>query len=231
MKTLKDFQNNVYIINHKEQVEEMTYADYLNEFWSDETTSPRGVENRLHIREVEVSCDCSDEDEDGVILHEDDCNDGATEYQVWTWGVRGNHPRYVETFETEEEALVSILEGKEYDYQNLSSNAPALYDTREEAEAARAEINAEAMGVDVEVFISIDKKAEMVEEKRAEKAIENKRKQVAVQQEVFAKYSNLISKIETENYKETCNRLAAVLPEKIKGSTFHNIVKFIRSEK
>lgn len=231
MKTIEDFQHKVYIINHNNEVEEMTYADYLNEFWSDETTSPRGVENRLHIREVEVSCDCSDEDEDGVILHEDDCNDGATEYQVWTWGVGGNHPRYVETFETEEEAEVSILEGKEYDYFNNSSNAPALYDTFEEAEISRIELAAEAMGVDIEVFVSIDKKSKLVEEKRAEKAIENKRKQVAVQQEVFAKYSNLISKIETESYKETCNRLAAVLPEKIQGTTFHNIVKFVRSKK
>lgn len=209
MKTLKDFQNNVYIINYKGEVEEMTYADYLNEFWSDETTSPNGIANRIHIRENE---------EEGT-------------FETWTWGVNGNHPRFLESFETEEEAEVSILEGKEYEYINGSMNAPAAYDTAEEAEEVRVEQCAEAIGVDVEVFVSIDKKAKLVEEKRAQIAIEKRHKQLAEQQEVFSKYSNLISKIETESYKETCNRLAAVLPEKIQGTTFHNIVKFIRSAK
>ena len=80
-----DYTKTIYVLTAKDKLEEYTLAAFLREFCSDETTSPRGVEPRLHIRE----------------------RDGK--FDVWTWGPAGNFPRKLDTFDTEEEAERDIM--------------------------------------------------------------------------------------------------------------------------
>lgn len=221
MKALIDFKNEIFIINTDGEIEAMTYDRYLGDHGADETTSPRGVAPRIHVREVEVE-KVIGEDEDG-----DDVTEMVTEWQLWTWGVMGNNPRYLESFETEEEAEVSVLEHFEY---NLEKNwdAPTAYDSYEEAHAVRIERGAEAEGVSEEVFLSIEKKRKKVEEKRKEIQEDEHRKHLLKDEEMFKKYENVISKIENENYNQTQDRLSVALSERISGRVFHRIVKNIR---
>jgi hypothetical protein len=112
MKT--DFNSNVWYLNHRGEKVETTLADYLNEFWSDETTSPSGVRPRLHIRE------------------ETDEETGETTFELWTYGVNGNNPRKLETFETEKEAENWILEYRYEKYLNSFSDSPVIFYSEQE---------------------------------------------------------------------------------------------------
>lgn len=112
MKT--DFNQTVWYLDHKGEKVETTLADYLNDFWSDECTSPTGVCPRLHIRE------------------ETDEETGETTFEVWTYGVNGNNPRKLETFETEKEAENWILEYRYNKYLTTSNDAPSLFDSEQE---------------------------------------------------------------------------------------------------
>jgi hypothetical protein len=85
------------------------------------------------------------------------------------------------------------------------------------------------MGVDEEVFISIDKKAKKVAERKREILEEKTKEYNAKKDTQFKKYSSIIEKIEGEGYKETQARLASALPEKIEGSVFHKIIKSVRN--
>lgn len=58
----------------------------------DETTTPRGVAARMHVRGAEL----------------------------WTWGYAGNFPKMVEAFETEEEANRALDQTFVYDFWNCS---------------------------------------------------------------------------------------------------------------
>jgi len=86
-----------------------TFASYLEEFGSDETTSPNGVEPRRHIRE----------------------KDGK--FQVWSWGVNGNHPYFIEEFDLEKEASLSLYKSMEFYIQEKNWDAPSFFDTKSEA--------------------------------------------------------------------------------------------------
>ena len=233
MKTLADFQNEVFIINSNNEVESMTYESYLNEYHSDETTSPRGVENRIQLASVLIDADgeiitYSLNDRDGLIADE---NEGEElKWALYNWGVGGNKGSLERNYlyDSEEDAYTAILVGKEYDYHNRNTNSPYAYDSEEEAEESRVEMSADAMGVDKEVFLSIEKKQQAVDCRRKEIAIEISNKFIAEQEIVLNKYSNLISKVEGESYKQTEARLSEALPEKIAGQTFHKLVKLIR---
>lgn len=98
----------------------MTYEDYVFEFGKDETTSPRGIENREFVRE------CVQDDE-----------------QVWqlcTWGVGGNNFSVIQTFGTKEEAEESLFKTYEYNLQE-NWNAPSYHSTPEEAIASAFEVD------------------------------------------------------------------------------------------
>lgn len=85
------------------EIESLTYADYLSQFCSDETTTPKGVAPRLHIRETDEN------------------------FELWTWGIGGNNPHRLETFTTEEEATKVIYESWECSFQQMC-DIPLFYD-------------------------------------------------------------------------------------------------------
>ena len=133
----------IYIINHNNEVESMTWREYVCEFGADETTSPRGVAPRIHVREVAVMVyqnietkDLIDEEDYDNLDEEEQDNFSfygeRQNYEIWSWGVNGNNPRYLgPTFENEEEADNDILEHFEYYVQNKNDNAPSYFNTEE----------------------------------------------------------------------------------------------------
>ena len=99
-------ETNVWTIENSEIVT-TTIEDLIEDYdWKDETTSPRGCEPRLHIRE--------------------DC-------EVWSWGIGGNNPYKVATFDSNEEA-------DDYRWScwieafMTEDCAPSFFDSEEEAE-------------------------------------------------------------------------------------------------
>jgi hypothetical protein len=85
------------------------------------------------------------------------------------------------------------------------------------------------MGIDEDVFISIDKKAKKVAARRKFLNEESTKKFNELKNLQFKKYSSIIEKIEGETYQETQARLASALPEKIEGAIFHKIIKSVRN--
>lgn len=71
-----------YILNHKNEIESITYKEYLQEYGSDETTTPRGVAPRLYV-------------------------DGNT---IMSWGVRGNNLCLYASFKNKRDLFLSVLE-------------------------------------------------------------------------------------------------------------------------
>jgi len=71
----------IFVINADNKVEETTLYDWVM-ISEDITTTPLGCGARMHHRK------------------NDDGN-----FEIWSWGINGNNPKYAgETFETEEEA-------------------------------------------------------------------------------------------------------------------------------
>lgn len=87
METMNEAKNTVvYVINHETlEIEETNLYDWIM-ISAETTTSPRGWEMKLHVRE------------------------NGEKFDVWSWGVRGNNPVFVETFDTEEEAEDHIFQ-------------------------------------------------------------------------------------------------------------------------
>ena len=71
-----------YILNHKGEIEKIKYSEYLREFGSDETTTPRGVAPRLYV-------------------------DGK---HIYTWGVTGNRHHLYQSFKSKKEATRKLYE-------------------------------------------------------------------------------------------------------------------------
>jgi hypothetical protein len=162
--TKQEIEKPVYTLNGDKfaDIEQMTYGDYLCRYWSDETTSPRGVESKLHIREVErvswllpdgKTFDTFDGDtQEDVTNYVNDHNEEeeiggdvwpdseklAEKYglcfEVREWWPNGR-ARLVETFENEEDAEIYIFERWEYSHQTKSYNAPTCCNSMEEARA------------------------------------------------------------------------------------------------
>ena len=240
MTTIQDYQRPVFIINPDNEVEQMTYEEYLNEYHSDDTTSPHGVANRIHIREkrgdiytnVDTAENINESDYDNLDEDEQDnykwVGEATIAWEVWTWGVLGNNPRYLDTYDTEEEAYLSILEGKEYQYSNGNYDYPPHYESFEEAESQRLEYSAESMGVDIEVYKSIEHKQHIVDAARNQRELAAKAIAESNKRADYEQYKNIISRVDGESYRDTCNRLSAALGKKISGGAFHQIVKFVR---
>lgn len=95
--------HNGYIINHKGEIENIKYRDYLREFGSDETTTPMGVAPRLYV-------------------------DGKN---IYTWGVRGNNHKLFKMCKNNKEAkdiLYGIFEDNVYSW----GDAPRFFRTKKE---------------------------------------------------------------------------------------------------
>lgn len=146
MKNETRFDAMIFVVFNDNEIEEMTWGEYLSEYFSDETTSPRGVEPRLHIREFKVPYDMSIEDEfdefhdlnDEVRLKaispsEDSEIKTVTFFNLCEWKVNGDYT-IVERFNTEAEAEEELLEYWENLYHNKDWDCPTHFYTKDEAE-------------------------------------------------------------------------------------------------
>ncbi len=177
----------VFYIQNGEIVES-TYKQYLNEYGQDLTTSPRGVEDRMHIREINKGYEYLNKTNNKLISEEeyDQLTDELTgdelkefiknhsacevfEYQIWSWGVNGNHPHYTGTsFDNEEDAELYYYERSEWYVSEKNWNAPQYFGSKEEAEADLIQTIADGESIDFKVAQSIYRKAQKVAARRAE---------------------------------------------------------------
>lgn len=190
----------IYFINMNNEIEKTDLHSFIMES-ADETTTPKGVGKRLHVRE----------------------NDEGT-YDLWTWGVNGNNPRYLETFETKKEVEDEILLMTYNRFLADDQRDTRYYDTEEEAEQGRIERYMGIYSIKEDVAKSIIRKEELLKE-LYEKLAE---KRAAEEDEKINYYAALLRFIPGENYKNTCNRLSKEIGEKIESSIFHKAIKMIR---
>lgn len=126
-----------YIFNpNSNSIEEISYRDYLRDFGADETTSPRGVEPRIHVREGE------------------EC------WELWSWGVNGNNPYKIGGYDTEEEAESEMYEHFEFYAREHNWNAPIFYYTKEDAMQQWADLSGKSYGV-IERYLRIKEAADV----------------------------------------------------------------------
>ena len=200
---------------------------------AEETTSPRGVEMKLHVREKERQCSCYNEDEDTFNENCEKCDHGTElVYEVWDWGFRGQYPKKVDTFETEEEAEDFIFQRTyEYDFMRDDQRDTTYFDTKEEAEAEMISRYMDLWSVKEETVLSIIRHKKMVDEVREQREAEQReQKRIAVEanksrvSEIAEVYAKMIEKVVPESYKETAARLSAAVGERIESSVFHAAV-------
>lgn len=96
--------HNGYIINHKGEIENIKYRDYLREFGSDETTTPMGIAPRLFV-------------------------EGNT---IMTWGVRGNNLSTYTWCDNKREANKKLYELWEEYIETSNWDAPRFFKTKKE---------------------------------------------------------------------------------------------------
>jgi len=172
MLTIERLNEKGYIANTSDMsIEEVVYRDYLRDYGGDETTSPRGVEPRIHIREVECNnylvegVDFDNEDEAFFYCQRKGLNQDTimsnvkTMWEVWTWGTGGNNPRKLTSHPTEEYAEIDLYEHFEYYIQNKNWNAPIFFDTRKEAIQELADSRGKPFEV-IERYINYKEKCE-----------------------------------------------------------------------
>lgn len=118
METVKEAkQRQIFIINHEGEIEETNLYDFVMES-AEQTTSPRGCEKKLHKRYNAV----------------DD------KHEVWTWGIRGQFPKLIESFTTPEEAEDYIFKlTYQWDFTTDDQRNTDFYDSYQEAEEAISE--------------------------------------------------------------------------------------------
>jgi hypothetical protein len=143
--TLKQAQEKtIFYFDYSGKIKTMNLADFISES-TDVTTSPRGVEARLHIREVQ------------------DDNGNVISYDIWSWGIRGNNPCFVESFETEEEAQEYLFKASIYDFDKDDQRDTRFFDTLEEAHEEEAEQYANNFGVKLDTAKSIVRKQKLID--------------------------------------------------------------------
>ncbi len=135
----KEAENKViFVFNHNGKIEKTTLYDHAIES-RDETTSPVGVMGRLHIRHEDISCRYN--------LRNRVNNDKGF-FEVWTWGVNGNNPKFIEEFEKEEDAEEFIWEKiYSYDFAQDDQRDTSWFETIEEAQEIKWERSAIKPGI------------------------------------------------------------------------------------
>lgn len=100
---MRNLSKKGYIFNSHQEIESLTYSDYLREFGSDETTTGKGVAPRLYV-------------------------DGST---VYSWGIRGNNHRIYANCQNNREAKKLLFEIWERNVED-NWDAPKFFDTKKE---------------------------------------------------------------------------------------------------
>lgn len=216
-------------------VKTTSYYDYLCEFGQGDNST--GVEESEVTTYTVDGCDFDIEKDAIEYCEENEISENEIEESTRTHyaHVERCHSNYgrklrssTNFYEDKDAAEASFIKGLEWFVSEKNWDAPQYFYSKEEAEEQRVERGAESMGVDIEVFISIEKKQKAIDLRIQEKAVEANNRFLAKQQSDLEIYSNIIKKIEGESYKQTEARLSAALPEKIAGQTFHKLVKQIR---
>lgn len=130
--TAQDAREDIIFAIQNNEVVETNLYDFIMAS-ADETTSPDGAEMKLHLRHESYNWGSKSRvnNQDGM-------------YEVWDWGWRGQYPRFLAAFDTEEEAEDYVFQSIEADdFAKDDHRDTMYYNTREEAEAALAEMNAE----------------------------------------------------------------------------------------
>lgn len=217
MITIKEAkETKVFVINNNE-IEETNLYDHIM-VSAEETTSPRGVENKLHVREKYEDVF----DQNGELECQNQC------FEVWTWGFRGQYPKFIERFETPEDAENDIFERTfNYDFENDCNRNTQYFETYDDALETMAEI----MGISFETLKSIqhhENCKKQILEKRKERLEIARNENTQRIFNIAKEYSKMIEKNNNESYRETCQRLSNAIGQKIEKPVFHMAVKLIR---
>lgn len=161
---------NIYVVDDTDIVETKLYDFVMLSV--DETTSPVGVMPRIHVRHENFSCSYG-------LRNRVNNNEGN--YEVWTWGVKGNNPSFIEEFETREEADNYIFQLVfKYDFISDDQRDTSYYFSVQEAESELIRIYADDHGIDLEVSKSIFRHQKcannIVKERKAKSIIDAKNK-------------------------------------------------------
>ena len=194
---------------------------------AEQTTSPRGVCNKLHIRPVEQVCSCVDEDG----KYDNDCqkcNKGCElVYEVWSWGFRGQYPSKVDEFETEAEAEDLIYQSTyDFDFNNDINRDTRYFDSA-------VELIADMHDIYLHTAQSYYKHMLQAEAIKADREAQYRRKIEAEMTRVdeLAKiYAAMVVKIEDESQKDTEQRLSRAIGERIEKKVFFKAVSILRSK-
>jgi hypothetical protein len=223
----KEFKRNKFHQNGFE-IEETTLYNWVMRF-IDETTSPRGIEARLHIREKEKVCACWNEEEETYDANCKKCYKGTQNvYQLWTWGVRGNNPSLIAVFDTEDEANDEFFRiTYEHDFLNAYESIE-YFDSEEDAYENAIETLADRRNISIDVakrYVSFVQYCKIASIKRKENTAKEETERVS---RIAQEYSTMIQRLDGESYKETCKRLSDAIGSRIEGKVFHQAVKLIR---
>lgn len=235
--TIQEAKNQTVFYVNDGKVIESSYFDYLEnnqgmdptESWyisEEEVAAVYKVAGESFDSKWEVENFCDENDIDYSEIEE------VLETEYFTVsaynGYYGN--RRSEGFRSTDRDLVEAdyIRGLECQVSEKNWDAPEYFSSFEEAEENRVYWAAEKMGVDADVFLSIEKKQNIIAEATKRRQQEVSEAWEAEQSKVFEKYKNIISPITGETYKQTAARMSAAMPEKINGSTFHKLIKHIR---
>lgn len=217
----------------KTTIEQVNLAEHIM-MSAEETTSPRGVENKLHVREVSEQCECYDTDTEVYKKGCPTCGGygEVIKHQVCEWGPSGHGLHRFEIFDTKEEANEEIFRCVyEYYFFKDDQRDISYYDTEEEAREYLISYICDCLNVDEVVAVSLikwnEKKQDIIDNREAKRYAQIK-KEMDIDDKIAETYSTLIDPIEGETYKETAARFSDALGERIKGRVFHSAVKKIR---
>lgn len=188
-----------------------------------ETTSPVGVMPKLHLRHEDYGCRYN-------LLNRVRNDQGL--FEIWYWGVNGNHPSFVTEFETEEEGFDFIFQQTyEFDFLTDDQRNTMYYETYEEAYEEYIVVLACNKNTSIEVIKRCLSFCEYCEQAQAARNLKAKAEYDERIDKLSDIYAALIEPI-PEGYKQTCGRLQLAMGgERIETSVFHAAVKKIRNRK
>lgn len=232
MITVKEAKETKIFIIEDERIRTTNLYDFVM-ISAEETTSPRGVENKLHIREKEQQCSCYNTDNDTYDDNCPKCYMGIeTVYEVWTWGIRGQFPKLIETFDTEPQAEDFIFDRTyQFDFLEDCNRSPFFCHSYDEAMDDLIQTIMDRYYIDRDVAVSVLHHMDCVEkikEKRIAEQIRLAQEQKEKRERLAEIYSEGIERIEGEKFKETATRVSQFLGERIDSSIFWLIVKNVR---
>ena len=157
----------------------------------------------------------------------EDKGDNFFDIRKWNYDSKDERKFYLSQEQVDEEIFNCKLENCfQFEY---------IFYTKEEAFDFMCETYSGDNYLDLEVSISILRKREIIQKKRAEiKAVEDAisrekyKAQNKINDELALVYAKAFDRIEGESYKETAKRLSDTLTSRLDSQVFHKAVKLIR---